>query len=60
MDQRELQIEQAIEAIRTREVPSIRAAQHAYGILESTLRARLNGITNRRAAYEHEKRLAKR
>ena len=59
MAQREIQIELAIEAIRTKEVASIRAAQRAYGIPESTLRARLNGSTNRRAAHEHEKRLAK-
>ena len=59
MAQREVQIELAIEAIRTKEVASIRAAQRAYGIPESTLRARLNGSTNRRAAHEHEKRLAK-
>jgi hypothetical protein len=43
MVQRELQIEQALQAIRTGEVNSIRAAHRAYYIPESTLRARLNG-----------------
>jgi hypothetical protein len=60
MAQREAQIELAIKAIRTNRVASFRAAQRAYGIPDSTLRARLNGSMNRRAAHEHLKRLAKR
>ncbi|TIA08251.1 hypothetical protein D6C80_09323, partial [Aureobasidium pullulans] len=45
--QREAQIELALTAIRTGEVNSVRAAERAYNIPESTLRARLNGTTNR-------------
>jgi hypothetical protein len=58
MAQRELQIELALQAIRTGEVNSIRAAHRAYNIPESTLRARLNGTTNRRTAHQYRKRLS--
>jgi hypothetical protein len=60
MAQRELQIELALQAIRTGEVNSIRAAHRAYNIPESTLRARLNGTTNRRTAHQYRKRLSTR
>ncbi|TIA27368.1 hypothetical protein D6C78_11080, partial [Aureobasidium pullulans] len=58
MAQREAQIELALTAIRTGEVNSIRAAERAYNIPESTLRARLNGTTNRRTAHQYRKRLS--
>ncbi|KAH0174500.1 hypothetical protein KCU67_g732, partial [Aureobasidium melanogenum] len=58
MAQREAQIEQALEAIRTNTVKSIREAQRAYGIPESTLRARLSGTTNRRMAHQYRKSLS--
>ena len=58
MAQREQQIELALQAIRTGEVNSIRAAHRAYNIPESTLRARLNGTTNRRTAHQYRKRLS--
>ncbi|KEQ90795.1 hypothetical protein AUEXF2481DRAFT_44689, partial [Aureobasidium subglaciale EXF-2481] len=56
--QREAQIELALTAIRIGEVSSIRAAQRAYNIPESTLRARLNSTTNRRTTYQYRKRLS--
>jgi hypothetical protein len=57
MAQRELQIELALQAIRTGEVNSIRAAHRVYNIPESTLCARLNGTTNQRTAHQYRKRL---
>jgi hypothetical protein len=51
MAQREQQIELALQAICIGEVNSIRAAHRAYNIPKSTLRARLNGTTNRRTAH---------
>ncbi|KAI4819775.1 hypothetical protein E4T45_10534 [Aureobasidium sp. EXF-8846] len=39
---------------------SIRAAHRAYNTPESTLRARLNGTTNRRTAHQYRKRLSTR
>jgi hypothetical protein len=60
MAQRELQIELALQAIRTREVNLIRAAHRAYNIPKSTLRARLNGTTNRRTSHQYRKRLSTR
>jgi hypothetical protein len=47
----------ALEDLRTGGYTSIRAVGTAYGILESTLRARLKGTPNRRTAHEYRKRL---
>jgi hypothetical protein len=58
MAQRELQIELALQAIRTGEGNLIRAAHRVYNIPESTLRARLNRTTNRRTAHQYRKRLS--
>jgi hypothetical protein len=58
MAQREQQIQLALEDLRTGGCTSIRAAGTAYGIPESTLRARLNGTPNRRTAHQHRKRLS--
>jgi hypothetical protein len=57
MAQREQQIQLALKDLRIGGLTSIRAAGTAYGIPETTLRARLNGTTNRRTAYQHRKRL---
>jgi hypothetical protein len=57
MAQREQQIQLALEDLRTGGCTSIRAAGTAYGIPESTLRARLNGTPNRRTAHQYRKRL---
>ena len=58
MDQRERQIELAIEPYRSGELKSIRLTGRAYNIPESTLRLRLNGTTNRRTAHQHRKRMS--
>ncbi|TIA33351.1 hypothetical protein D6C78_07615 [Aureobasidium pullulans] len=58
MAQREAQIALALAAIRIGEAKSIRAAQRAYAVPESTLRARLAGTTNRRTAHQYRKRLS--
>ncbi|KAI4732336.1 hypothetical protein E4T50_17082 [Aureobasidium sp. EXF-12298] len=58
MAQREQQIQLALGDLRTGGLTSIRAAGAAYRIPESTLRARLNGTTNRRTAHQHRKRLS--
>jgi hypothetical protein len=54
MDHREL----GSQAICTREVNLIRAAQRAYNIPKSTLQKRLNGTTNRRTAHKPRRRLS--
>ncbi|KAI5236070.1 hypothetical protein E4T42_09554, partial [Aureobasidium subglaciale] len=51
-------IELTLPAVRIGEVRSIRAAERAYDIPESTLRARLNGTANRSTAHQHRKRLS--
>jgi hypothetical protein len=58
MAQRERQIQLALEDLRIGSLASIRAAGAAYGISESTLRSRLNGTPNRRAAHQYRKRLS--
>jgi hypothetical protein len=58
MDQREQQIQLALEDLRTGGITSIRAASRAYGIPESTLRARLKGTPTRRSAHQYRKRLS--
>jgi hypothetical protein len=44
--------------LRTGGCTSIRAERTAYGIPESTLRARLDGTPNRRTAHHHRKKLS--
>jgi hypothetical protein len=58
MAQRERQIQLALEDFRIGSLASTRAAGAAYGILESTLRSRLNGTPNRRAAHQYCKRFS--
>jgi hypothetical protein len=58
MDHRELHIELRSQAICTREVNLIRAAQRAYNIPESTVQKRLNGTTKWRTAHKHRRRLS--
>lgn len=58
MDKHESQIQQALEALRNQEFPSIRAAARGYNVPESTLRTRLKGVQNRRTTHEYRKRLS--
>lgn len=58
MAQREAQINLALTAIRTGKFDSIRAASRLYNVSELTLRAHLNGTTNRRTAHQYRKRLS--
>jgi hypothetical protein len=58
MDQREQRLQCALNSYNNHEFPSIRATARAHVVSESTLRSRINGTTNRRAAHAHEQRLS--
>jgi hypothetical protein len=58
MDQREQRLQCALDSYNSHEFPSIRATARAHVVSESTLRLRINGITNRRAAHAYEQRLS--
>jgi hypothetical protein len=56
MDPREESLLRALNPYNNNEFPSIRATARAHVVPESTLRSRINGVTNRRAAHAHEQR----
>lgn len=55
---KEDRIKLALEAVRTKSVPSIRKAAELYGVPRSTLQARLNGAETIRKAHEPYQRLS--
>jgi hypothetical protein len=58
MNPREESLMRALNSYNNNEFPSIRATARAHVVSESTLRSRINGTTNRRAAHAHEQRLS--
>ena len=57
MDAREFAIQSAISDFNAGVYSSQRAAAKAYGIPQSTLSTRVNGVQNRRVSHQHRQRL---
>ena len=58
MDAREVALQSAINDLNIGVYTSQRAAAKAYGIPQSTLATRIQGVTNRRVSHQHRQRLS--